>query len=140
MDNLIESIKKAMQPILTVAVVAVFLVYALNKMIAPEEVWFIVKCVIFFWFGYTAIKNFNFGNGPVAATPQDLIGIVKAQQTTINNAALDLGASVPVTVVEGKAAPVVSTAPAATTTSGSDDPDAYLAKLTAELSTDPGVK
>jgi len=84
MDNLIEAVKKAMQPLITLAAVIVFVVYAFTRAISADEVWFIIKVVFGFWFGYTAIKNFNFNGKETteSSTTPSAIGGIKATERT----------------------------------------------------------
>jgi len=138
-EQLITFIKGLMQPSITVFVILVgaFLVFG-NK-IDPNQAWWLVVGVFGFWFGKT-VGLFGNGKAPEitaesnAGTIANLTSVVKAQQNTINNATLDLGASVPLAAVQtpvaAPAAPPVPTAPAA---AGTDDPDTVLAQLAAEL-------
>jgi len=64
--NVTEFIKSLMQPAITLVMAWVFLSYALRGIFSVDQVWQVVVGVLIFWFGYTAIKNFNFtgaGNG-----------------------------------------------------------------------------
>ncbi len=66
-DLIADFIKKLMQPMLTFVMVVIFYFYAASGKFTPDQVWQVAVGVIVFWFGYTAIKNFNFngtnGNG-----------------------------------------------------------------------------
>jgi hypothetical protein len=143
LDLVIGFIKGLMQPIITIFALYVGASLIASGKVSAEQAWLIPIGVITYWFAdKSGIWDTLFGKTKAAAaidTTQGLMQVVKAQQNTINNAALDLGASVPVEVVKGKAAPVVSPAPPATATDN-DDPNVFLSKLTADLSTDPGVK
>jgi len=146
-DTIIEGIKGLMQPMFSV--LAAFIVYRLATTgFDQNQLFWLAVGVVGFWFGKT-VGLFGNGKAPeitassAAETTADLVKVIKNQAATINNAALDLGASVPVAVVEGKAAPVVTPAatPAASTApADGDNPDTFLAGLENELKSDPGVK
>ncbi len=137
-EQFITLIKGLMQPMFSV-LAAFIVVRLLVSGFDQSMLFWLAAGVVGFWFGKTIGL---FGNGKVpeitasstAETTQDLIKVIKNQAATINNQSIDLGASVPVTVVEGKAAPVVTpvTTPP-TSTSDGDNPDTYLANLAATL-------
>jgi hypothetical protein len=60
LDNVADFIKKLMQPMLTFVAVAVFFMYAGRQWFTSDQVFWVVGGIILFWFGYTAIKNFNY--------------------------------------------------------------------------------
>jgi hypothetical protein len=132
-NNFLDLTKGLMQPAITVFTILVGAYLIFGDKIAAENAWWLVLGVFGFWFGKT-VGLFGNGKAPELAADanKDLIAVVAAQQNTINNAALDLGASVPVEVVKGNAAPVVSTTPPATVTDN-DNPDVFLTNLAAEL-------
>jgi hypothetical protein len=70
--RIIEFIKGLCQPGITIVMAVVFLSYAGAKLWAPDQVYNVVVGVLLFWFGYTAIKSFNFNgkdSSPKADTP-----------------------------------------------------------------------
>ncbi len=134
--QLIEFIKGLMQPGITIFAVLTGAYLVFGDKIASEQAWWLVVGIFGFWFGKT-VGLFGNGKAPesIADTNKDLISVIKGQQNVINNQSIDLGASVPVAVVEGKAATVtqVTTPSTTTVTADTDNPDAYLTKLTADL-------
>lgn len=66
-ENVASFIKSLMQPLLTLVSVFVFLSLAQSGF-DPQKIFLVVVGVIGFWFGYTAIKNFNFTNGSSAGS------------------------------------------------------------------------
>lgn len=70
MEKFIDGVKGMMQPLITVAAVFVFLNYALSGRFEVQHVLYIVGAILFFWFGYTFVKNFNFNgkNGGIETT------------------------------------------------------------------------
>jgi hypothetical protein len=76
-DILADFVKKMMQPLITFTALLVFMTYAGQKLFTSDQVYWVVGGVILFWFGYTAIKNFNFNGkdeSPKAEGSSGLVG------------------------------------------------------------------
>jgi len=118
-DVLSDFLKKIMQPFLTVAVVIVFMAFALSGKFATDQVFQIVCGVILFWFGYTAFK-FGIPKSEDSTKSTDLIDIIRNQQNTIAAQSYDLGESVPVKALDEPT--VTTTANVSTATPVSNEP------------------
>jgi hypothetical protein len=130
-QKIIDFLKGIMQPAITIAMVIVFVSFALAGKFTSDQVWQIVVGIIVFWFGYTAFK---FGTGGIASTetPTDttnsLVKVIAQQTSALDNAAQNLAESVPVSATPS----VTSTVAAGTgdTIKTTDpDPDAYLKEI-----------
>ena len=99
-DVLSDFLKKIMQPFLTVAVVIVFMAFALSGKFTSDQVFQIVCGVILFWFGYTAFKFGIPKSEDSTKSTTDLIDIIRNQQSTIAAQSYDLGESVPVKALD----------------------------------------
>jgi len=139
--QLIDFIKGLMQPSITVmAMMIVIYVLLTGKTGAPyDQLLWLSYGVVGFWFGKT-VGLFGNGKAPesIADTNKDLVSVIKGQQNVINNQSIDLGASVPVAVVQNGTTPVVTPVTSAATTTATapadnDNPDTVLAQLAADL-------
>lgn len=74
LDNIADFIKKLMQPMLTFVAVLVFFMYSGKQWFTSEQVFWVVGGIILFWFGYTAIKNFNY-NGTDESKKADALAL-----------------------------------------------------------------
>jgi hypothetical protein len=93
-----EFVKSLMQPMITIAMMIVFIGYAGQKLFTSDQVWQVVVGVLVFWFGYTAFK---FGTGkdeaPKADTPTitpsggKVAGIGNCAPSTTSSVADDWG-------------------------------------------------
>jgi len=59
-EKIIAFLKGVMQPFLTVAMIIVFVAFAMSGKFTADQVWQVCVGIIVFWFGYTAFK---FGTG-----------------------------------------------------------------------------
>jgi len=137
-EQLITLIKGLMQPMFSV-LAAFIVVRLLMTGFDQGQLFWLAAAVVGFWFGKT-VGLFGNGKAPesIADTNKDLIAIVKGQQNVINNQSIDLGASVPVAVVQNGTTPVVTPVTSAATTTATapadnDNPDTVLAQLAADL-------
>jgi len=79
----IDFLKGLMQPIITFVAVAI-LFRLVSGGYDPDKLFALAGGVLLFWFGYTAIKNFNF-NGKNEQPPKVDGGQVKSTATAVNN-------------------------------------------------------
>lgn len=79
--NIVDFVKGLMQPLLTLVSVFVFLSLAQSGY-DQGKIFMVVVGVILFWFGYTAIKNFNFTNGSSAGNKVEPPKASSGQSTT----------------------------------------------------------
>jgi len=86
--GVIDFIKGLMQPAITFVAIVVFLTLAKSGY-DPDKIFAVVGVVILFWFGYTAIKNFNF-NGKNGTEPPKANGgqAVNSTADAVNNTAV----------------------------------------------------
>ncbi len=62
--TIVDGIKSLMQPLITFVAIAIFFTMSMAGQFPAGDVYKVVVGVLLFWFGYTAIKSFNFnGNG-----------------------------------------------------------------------------
>ena len=135
-DLVINFIKGLMQPMITVF--SLWLAYFLvstNK-ISAEQAWVIPLVVIGYWFAdksgildllFSKFKGTNITSNESAV--EALASVAKSQASTIANAAIDLGASVPMDKVVN---PTVNTTVNTGSTSAAPtdpDPDEYLEEI-----------